>query len=135
MSDEEYKKRFKEITGIPSELERLENEQEEDEPDEENEDEEGWTLAEKLAEHGANPVEVYQAYIDNMGDNVTVDEVDEAYQGKFRSDEEFVEQLVEKLDGHLLKDLPFYIYIDWERTARDVMMDYFEVDGYYFRSL
>ena len=32
-------------------------------------------------------------------------------------------------------NLPAYIHIDWEGTARDIMMDYFEDHGYYFRNL
>jgi len=64
----------------------------------------------------------------------SIDEFDEAYQGEWASDEEFVQELVEDC-GDIPKDLPFYIHIDWEGTARDVMMDYFEIEGHYFRSL
>ena len=64
----------------------------------------------------------------------SIDEFDEAYQGEWASDEEFVQELVEDC-GEIPKDLPFYIHIDWEGTARDVMMDYFEIEGHYFRSL
>ena len=63
-----------------------------------------------------------------------IEEFDEAYQGEWASDEEFVQELVEDC-GDIPKDLPFYIHIDWEGTARDVMMDYFEIEGHYFRSL
>jgi antirestriction protein len=61
-------------------------------------------------------------------------EIDECYQGKWNSDSEFVQQLLEDC-GDIPKDLPVYVYIDWEATARDVMMDYCEQDGYYFRNL
>jgi len=64
----------------------------------------------------------------------SIDEFDEAYQGEWASDEEFVQELVEDC-GDIPKDLPFYIHIDWEGTARDVMMVYFEIEGHYFRSL
>jgi len=85
-------------------------------------------------ENGLEP-EVNQAYINNVGeDYATADDAAEAYQGEYSSDEDFVQQLLEDT-GDIPKDLPAYIYIDWERTARDIMMDYFEEEGYYFRSL
>jgi len=59
-------------------------------------------------------------------------DIGECYQGEFRSDEEFVEDLLDQ-DGDIPKDLPHYVYIDWERTARDVMYDYTEYSGHYFR--
>lgn len=36
----------------------------------------------------------------------------------------------------LEEDIPESLpnYIDWEATARNLMFDYFESDGYYFRS-
>ena len=64
----------------------------------------------------------------------SIDEFDEAYQGEWASDEEFVQELVEDC-GDIPKDLPFYIHIDWEGTARDIMMDYFTIENHYFRSL
>ena len=63
-----------------------------------------------------------------------VEDFDEAYQGEWDNDEDFVQELLEDT-GSLPKDLPFYIHIDWESTSRDVMMDYFEIEGHYFRRL
>ena len=60
--------------------------------------------------------------------------VDEAYNGEWDDDEEFVEELLTDI-GDLPRDLPCYIHIDWERTARDIMMDYVEHGGHYFRVL
>jgi antirestriction protein len=59
---------------------------------------------------------------------------EEAYQGEWSCDEVFVQELLEDT-GDLPKDLPPYLHIDWESTARDIMMDYSEQDGYYFRNL
>lgn len=67
--------------------------------------------------------------------SVQVEDIQEAYQGEHRSDADFVQQLCEDIDDGRLKALPNYIYIDWERTARDVMMDYCEHNGHYFRNL
>ena len=61
------------------------------------------------------------------------DTFEEAYQGEFSSDEEMVRALLEDIGA--LPDLPHYIHIDWESTARDIMFDYMEIDGHYFRCL
>lgn len=79
--------------------------------------------------------EAVKAYIGIVGEEYAkAEDFEESYQGKWDSDEDFVQQLLEDC-GDLPKDLPPYIYIDWERTARDVMMDYSEDDGYYFRNI
>ena len=89
------------------------------------------TLKRKLQEeHGE---EVVQAYIDAIGEEYLKD-FEEAYRGKWASDEEFVQDLLENI-GYIPEDLPTYIHIDWTATARDIMMDYTEQDGYYFRNL
>ena len=75
--------------------------------------------------------ELKKKYVEHGYD---VEDFDEAYQGEWIDDETFVQELLEDV-GDMPKDMPFYIHIDWEGTARDVMMDYFEIDGHYFRSL
>ena len=64
---------------------------------------------------------------------INLADFDEAYQGEYSSDEDFVQELVESY-GDISKYLSSYIYIDWERTAHDVMMDYSESNGHYFRN-
>ena len=76
--------------------------------------------------------ELKKKFVDEHG--YDVEDFDEAYQGEWDNDEDFVQELLEDT-GSLPKDLPFYIHIDWESTSRDVMMDYFEIEGHYFRSL
>ena len=61
-------------------------------------------------------------------------DIDEAYQGEFKDDEDFVQNLLEDI-GDIPSNLPSYIHIDWERTASDVMCDYCEYNGHYFRML
>lgn len=91
--------------------------------------------AEKMAKEGSYDAEVYQAYMDNVGEEYTeLEDVEEAYQGEYNSDEDFVEQLLEDI-GVIPDDLPGYVHIDWEATAREVMYDYFESEGHYFRNL
>jgi antirestriction protein len=78
-----------------------------------------------------NGEELLEAGIDA---GINLADFDEAYQGEYSSNEDFVQELVESC-GDIPKNLPSYIYIDWERTARDVMMDYSEANGHYFRNL
>jgi hypothetical protein len=40
---------------------------------------------------------------------------------------EYVQELLEDI-GDLPKDLPHYIEIDWEKTARNIQVDYTSVD-------
>ena len=75
--------------------------------------------------------EAVEAYLGLRGDDA-LDNFEEAYQGQWDSDEEFVQQLLEDI-GDVPDNFPGYVHIDWERTAHDVMMDYTEQDGYYFR--
>lgn len=63
--------------------------------------------------------------------DVNIADILEVYQGKYSNDGEFVKQLLE--DCGDIPKLPSYIYIDWEKTARDIMYDYVEDDGHYFR--
>ena len=77
--------------------------------------------------------EAVEAYLESgISDNL--DDFLEAYQGTYRSDIDFVQNLLDDTGG-LPKDLPSYIHIDWESTARDIMYDYTEQDGHYFRNL
>ena len=65
--------------------------------------------------------------------DIPFSDVEEAYNGQHNSDEEFVQELLDHTGD--LPTLPHYIHIDWERTASDVMQDYSEDNGYYFRNL
>lgn len=94
------------------------------------------TKAEKWAEEGSYDAEVYQAYIDLVGEEyATMEDCEEAYQGEYKDDEEFAYQLADDL-GYLQKDVNWpYDCIDWERAARELMYDYMEENGHYFRNL
>lgn len=92
--------------------------------------------AEEMSEENDLSVDINRAYLDNVGiEYATAEDCQEAYQGEYEDDEAFVQQLLEDTGG-LPKDLPAYIHIDWEWTAKEIMMDYFSSDdGYYFRNL
>ena len=89
---------------------------------------------EELTENKSWDIEAVKAYIDLGIGNDDLDDFEEAYQGEWKTDEDFVRDLIEDT-GELPKDLPGYIHIDWEATAIDIMMDYSENYGYYFRNL
>jgi antirestriction protein len=82
---------------------------------------------------GSEKMETCQAYLDaGLGDDL--ENFEEVYQGEWSCDEDFVQDLLEEL-GEIPRNFPSYIHIDWERTANDVMFDYTEQDGHYFRNL
>lgn len=76
-------------------------------------------------------IDVVEAALDC---DISGDNIDEAYSGKYNSDEDFTRELVESC-GDIPKDLPSYIHIDWEWTAKEIMQDYSTSNGYYFRIL
>tara|TARA_R110000868_G_scaffold146817_2_gene367821 strand:+ start:2001 stop:2531 length:531 start_codon:yes stop_codon:yes gene_type:complete len=76
---------------------------------------------------------MYEAFKET-GMEGTFSDAQEAYSGQFNNDVDFVYDLLESC-GDIPKDLPSYIHIDWESTARDIMYDYSEANGYYFRNV
>lgn len=86
-------------------------------------------------------IEVYKAYASNSPsynqmENLAdwYEEAEEAYSGQYDSDEDFAENLMN--DCGDLPDNDFVLrYIDWTKLARDIMYDYFEEDGHYFRQM
>jgi len=60
--------------------------------------------------------------------------MDEAYQGRYDSDEDFARNMAGDL-GAVDKNLTWPMYcIDWGQAASDLIMDYYEINGHYFRS-
>jgi len=55
------------------------------------------------------------------------------YQGRYDNDEEFARELLERTEQSVFS-FP-YIQIDWEATTAEVMNDYSEANGYYFKDL
>ena len=81
-------------------------------------------------------LEVWESFTDCFGIYEDISEIqqriEENYIGEYDSDEEFAEELLIQTDS-IPANLPSYLYIDWERTARDIMMDYSASNGHYFR--
>ena len=95
-------------------------------------------------EEAGHNIGAVRAYRDNMGEHYTpllewedwIGEFEEAYQGEM-STEDFAAQLAEVyIEG--VRDLPDWVanYFDYQKWERDLFMgDYWENDGYIFRSL
>lgn len=61
--------------------------------------------------------------------------LEEAYQGEYSSDEDFAESFAEEL-GYINDSVQWpYTCIDWQHAARELMYDYNESNGHYFRTL
>ena len=66
--------------------------------------------------------------------SIPLDKLEDAYSGKYSSDEEFAMDLADSC-GMVPDDLSWPCKcIDWELAARDLMYDYSEESGYYFSS-
>lgn len=95
---------------------------------------EDWDDLEGFAEH------YFQSHYDDItiweaanACDIPFSNVDEAYNGQHDSDEAFVQEMIDQLGE--LSNIPSYIHIDWESTTRDIMYDYSEDNGHYFRNL
>ena len=105
-------------------------------------EDEAWLNGESWTPYTKNGVtaEVIDAWNDCMGTAAWYDRtgridpavIDETYCGQWDSDEAFVRDLLTN-EGYLPNDLPPFIAIDWEATAQEVMREYFESNGHYFR--
>jgi antirestriction protein len=67
--------------------------------------------------------------------DIEPENVEDAYQGEYDSDQNFAYQLADDLgeideNASWLKNC-----IDWERAARDLMFDYVESNNHYFKSM
>ncbi len=90
-------------------------------------------VREELIENGIEEA-VIDAYASLVGEDY-IEDIEEAYQGLWSSDEDFARDLAVNL-GDIESDQPWPIYcIDWEYAATELMMDYMEENGYYFRCL
>jgi antirestriction protein len=65
---------------------------------------------------------------------ISVEDIEEAYQGQWHSDEAFAENYAFELDL-LPADAQWPTYcIDWTHAARELMYDFNEANGHYFNA-
>ena len=65
---------------------------------------------------------------------IELENIEEAYSGHFDSDEDMAQELAESIGEHAPTNWP-YTCIDWEQAARELMYDYNESNGHYFRTI
>ena len=88
--------------------------------------------AEFIEEHG----EAGEAYLAYNGEHSTVEGFEDSYQGAYESDKDFAQEMAESIgaiDTEASTSWPAYC-IDWEYAARELMHDYYEENGHYFRA-
>ncbi len=91
-----------------------------------------WDYLEALVEDNRLSPEVYWAA---EALDIPAQDVRDAYQGQFNSDEEFAQNWAEDM-GLIQNDLSWpYNCVSWPDAARELMMDYATEDGHYFRNL
>lgn len=82
----------------------------------------------------ANMLDAVKAYRYIIGSDDLKDFL-EAYQGEWSSDEDFAQSMADDI-GAINKDASWpNNCIDWEQAARELMYDYSEHEGYYFRNI
>lgn len=89
-----------------------------------------WEFAEAFAECDQE-IEVVEAALEC---DINPSDIDEAYQGEYKDDEDFAFEMANSL-GAIDKNASWPMNcIDWDQAAKDLMMDYSESNGYYFRN-
>ena len=67
--------------------------------------------------------------------SIQISDIDECYQGKWSSDGDFAQDMAESL-GDIDRGARWpHTCIDWGQAASDLMMDYGESGGHYFRNI
>ena len=69
----------------------------------------------------------YEIFLSALEHGIDWDSVEGKHMGNWDSDEDFTMEMLEYAPTSFVT-----YYIDWERCARDYMMDFIEVDGHYF---
>lgn len=79
-------------------------------------------------------LEAVKAYVSVMGTD-DLSDFQESYAGDFMDDRDFARDVAESM-GAINDDLEWpHTCIDWEQAARELMQDYSEEGGYYFRNI
>ncbi len=90
----------------------------------------------QMEEYGIDEdqLDACKAYLET-GISDDLSDFEESYSGQFANDEEFAKEQAESM-GAIKDDISWpYSCIDWEWAARELMMDYSEDNGYYFRNI
>lgn len=67
--------------------------------------------------------------------DIPIGDIEEVYQGEYNDDEDFAWEFAREI-GAIERSVSWpYTCIDWNQAARELMYDYCESGGYYFRNL
>ncbi len=92
----------------------------------------------KMKEEGIadDMLEAVKAYISlGIESDDDIKDFEEAYSGQFDSDEDFAQNMADDI-GAIDENAKWpNDRIDWGKAARELMYDYSEADGYYFRNI
>lgn len=90
---------------------------------------------ESVANDLSIPESVVKEYALDIGD-YDLSNIEEAYSGEYSSDKQFAQDIADQLGTIEEKNMHWpHSCIDWDHAASELMMDYFEIDGYYFRHI
>jgi len=70
----------------------------------------------------------YEVFLSAIEHGIDWERLEDKYMGEYDNDEDFT---IAMLDEPEITHFAHY-YIDWERCARDYMMDFSEINGHYF---
>jgi hypothetical protein len=119
------------LATIENEEIKAQNKREEEELSEDDK------LLSQMEEYGIdeNMFDACRAYLEYMETGATLKDFEECYEGDFVDDEEFARNMAENTCQGDFKDLQWPLNcIDWEEAAYQLMADYTEQDGFYFRT-
>jgi hypothetical protein len=122
------------LDGILEEIEKQETEREKEEAKIEKTENE--KLLKQMEEYGIidDNLDACRAYLDAMNLDDLKD-FEESYQGQYSDDEEFAKEQAESMGAIDEKAQWPNSCIDWEKASQELMWDYTEQDGFYFRNL
>ena len=120
------------LVALINNIEAQEKEREENDKTTEEE-----KLSQMMEEYGIDEdeKEACEAYISIMGSGTDLRDFQESYSGQYDSVEEFAQEQAESCG--LIDNTATWPNncIDWEQAGRELMYDYCEQNGYYFRNL
>lgn len=120
------------LEGIIAEIEKKESERKAGAEEKSGDD----AILAKMEEEGIDEdqFEAVKAYME-AGISDSLEDFEESYAGKFGSDEQFAQNIAEELG--MIDDSAKWPNncIDWEHASRELMCDYTESSGHYFRNI
>jgi len=87
------------------------------------------TVREVLDRHGEDVLEAATIL------DISADDIEDTYQGEYKSDVHFAQEMADAIGALDKEALWPRTWIDWDYAAKELMYDYCEENGHYFRNL